>query len=973
MTHLCLLWKYGRCSAVLALLLGTLCTTGCTTPSAPPDIIFEEAPLQVEEEFGLAAQTDVVSSRGKVGVLVIFAKFKDEAPGNDRIPDYGEALFDRDHPGSFTHFYDTMSFGQLQIEGTVVPKRYASNRPASAYRARVSGEFGRYNEFVQEILRKVDRDVDLRAFDNDGPDGEPDSGDDDGRVDYVFVNVLSAPRDFLLKGATGIANLGGFIDDYRSADVSASGNPTRISYQQYHGAILKEGSFAQTAGVMAHEFGHALGLPDLYDKSYDTPAEDSAGIGRWGLMGQGTSGWNGYDGPNPFSPWSLEQLGWIGLNNERLIEVSSDTTGLVISDLYQQGFIYRIPLHTQYIELLTSSVPEYLLLEQRLRTSHYYNRNLPAEGLLAWHVRTFTPSNDHEENKRVNLVCADGLYSDAGHPLGGVADPHEGRDNLDFWAHDVAYRDARGGNLGDATDPFDGDRFTRLDRQSNPATVQWRQYAEANTGFALENIRRQGPHMVVDIKPTHWAGTIRGEVSWGGEIIVDGDLTIAPEGKLFVSKHTRVRFAGTDRLRGGLDPALCEIDIQGDLSIERQKRTSRFNKETKKLEKIVPPPIVFEALVPGDTWYGIRISSTDPGLREPMEERFVLRDTKHGFLTHEDYLASQVATAVTDAPALESVAFELMQNYPNPFDYSTTIPYTLATSGPVRLVIYNSLGQMVRTLVDEHQSEGRQEVVWSGQDGNHQPVASGMYLYRLEVPDQYEANGKMMLLGSGMAQLSIVDSTLQAQGREWSLMAADLTREVATEFGIFAKPSKTQTAFTAGVLWIKLKVLQQFSRDLTGAQIQAQRLSELLSHFDPSPAQRRAVENLPQHLRPGTESTPELAANLNEANQTLAQLVQGHGEEAALFFYMGKWLQTLRIGGLAARSLRVPLSSVVDLSAHAATSRQLDESLRTVAADQALLTSLGRLTDLLEASPRGRGVRDLLDLVESIAEPLTVR
>ena len=71
---------------------------------------------------------------------------------------------------------------------------------------------------------------------------------------------------------------------------------------------------SQTVGAMPHEFGHALGLPDL---DHNGPADDSAGIGRWGLMGWGAQGWHG-DGPNPFCAWSLQQLEWIGLDNERL-------------------------------------------------------------------------------------------------------------------------------------------------------------------------------------------------------------------------------------------------------------------------------------------------------------------------------------------------------------------------------------------------------------------------------------------------------------------------------------------------------------------------------------------------------------------------------------------------------------------------------------------------------------------------------
>ena len=48
----------------------------------------------------------------------------------------------------------------------------------------------------------------------------------------------------------------------------------------------------------------------LYCEGKTDPADDSAGIGAWGLMGLGTLGWNGDDGPNPFSAWSRQALGW---------------------------------------------------------------------------------------------------------------------------------------------------------------------------------------------------------------------------------------------------------------------------------------------------------------------------------------------------------------------------------------------------------------------------------------------------------------------------------------------------------------------------------------------------------------------------------------------------------------------------------------------------------------------------------------
>ena len=74
----------------------------------------------------------------------------------------------------------------------------------------------------------------------------------------------------------------------------------------------------------------------------------------------------------------------------------------------------------------------------------------------------------------------------------------------------------------------------------------------------------------------------------------------------------------------------------------------------------------------------------------------------------------------------------LASNYPNPFNSSTQIPYRVSASGPVRLVIYNALGQPVRTLVDEIQAAGTYQVPWDGRDHSGARVANGVYLYRLQ-------------------------------------------------------------------------------------------------------------------------------------------------------------------------------------------------------------------------------------------------
>lgn len=89
--------------------------------------------------------------------------------------------------------------------------------------------------------------------------------------------------------------------------------------------------------------------------------------------------------------------------------------------------------------------------------------------------------------------------------------------------------------------------------------------------------------------------------------------------------------------------------------------------------------------------------------------------------------------------------FVLSQNYPNPFNPSTTIEFSLPANADVTLDIYNIVGQRVRQLVAEPRSAGAHTVVWDGRAENGQPVASGVYFYRLTA-DDVTISRKMMLL-----------------------------------------------------------------------------------------------------------------------------------------------------------------------------------------------------------------------------------
>jgi hypothetical protein len=102
-------------------------------------------------------------------------------------------------------------------------------------------------------------------------------------------------------------------------------------------------------------------------------------------------------------------------------------------------------------------------------------------------------------------------------------------------------------------------------------------------------------------------------------------------------------------------------------------------------------------------------------------------------------------------PPLVPAGEYVVCNYPNPFKPSasrgtaTVISFSVPDAGEVELVIYNMRGQKVRTLMKCYSAPGSYKAQWDGRDGNHQPVASGVYFAQLITPQRTTAH-KMMLL-----------------------------------------------------------------------------------------------------------------------------------------------------------------------------------------------------------------------------------
>ncbi len=87
-----------------------------------------------------------------------------------------------------------------------------------------------------------------------------------------------------------------------------------------------------------------------------------------------------------------------------------------------------------------------------------------------------------------------------------------------------------------------------------------------------------------------------------------------------------------------------------------------------------------------------------------------------------------------------------LSNYPNPFNPSTTISFSIPVSSNIQILIYNIKGQKVRTVTNESYERGNHSVIWNGNDDSGKTVSSGIYSYKLNINGKTGALKKCLLL-----------------------------------------------------------------------------------------------------------------------------------------------------------------------------------------------------------------------------------
>jgi immune inhibitor A len=341
----------------------------------------------------LGAATDVDTLHCLI-ILVDFTDMQHEWVFHSEPSDFDTLLFSQGstYPGSMTDYYFETSYGQAYLIGQVT----SWLRMPQTYAYYVDGQrgFGDYPHNAQRLTEDAvvaaDPTVDFSIYDNDN----------DGWVDALFV-VHAGP------GYEDTGNL-----DYIHSHAWVTSQPITVDGVQVRRYSMEpeetgSGGFA-TIGVYCHEFGHVLGLPDLYDYGYD-----SDGVGSWSVMAGGSWGGGGAR-PVHFDAWSKTELGWVTPN-----EPTSNLYNERIDAVEYSPDIYRL------FSIGTPST-EYFLVENRQRT--LFDTSLPGDGLVIFHVDEMVPNNDDQAHYKVAVEQADGMFdlennrgSDAGDPWPGTS------------------------------------------------------------------------------------------------------------------------------------------------------------------------------------------------------------------------------------------------------------------------------------------------------------------------------------------------------------------------------------------------------------------------------------------------------------------------------------------------------------------------------------------------------------------------
>jgi len=515
-----------------------------------------------------------------------------------------------------------------------------------------------------------------------GLDFEQFDADGDGFID-AFAMMYAGNTH--CGWAKGMWAGGGGID---SLWVSASGVATGRG--QWIGTASTPG-----IGGFCHESGHSIcHWPDLYDYH-----GDSEGIGRYCLMANFASR------TNPVQPCAYLKYtaGWGAVTT-----LTTSEQGLIVpASSTNTMFKYEHP----------ALISEYFLVENRRQIGR--DAEIPDHGLAVWHIDTNGWNSWNEmlpdQHYMVTLVQADGRW--------------DMEKNV---------------NEGDSTDLYGAPAATALTPNTNPSSGWW---DGSQSDLWIENISESQLSMTFDFN-----------INVPATISVGDVATISRNKSVWVFSVDLENAGPSDAYKviGEITESLpwttvrkasCKYD---DISVGNDERSRGVYLLASDLKSWPDESFFADLYLRWENQWGSVFADTLTLAFHPSGDVSCVAHNVPAGETHQKaerrlFSVSRGEDAAEVGIDVGAYATGLQRNYPNPFNPSTTIPFTLACQERVFLGIYDAGGRLIRNLMDEVMPEGRHDVTWDGRDNAGNQAATGVYFVQLRA-GSYGATIKMALI-----------------------------------------------------------------------------------------------------------------------------------------------------------------------------------------------------------------------------------
>ena len=453
-------WKYADKTAA-GVVVASPFTVGYDQPSALPKKIRRDRPADAPDHSAPSAFLASVSSGGgpdqapQLGsrpTVVILVEFQDRR--SQTTPAAWAQRFFGSAP-SVRDYYNAASYGQFVPTAAAEAHGTANDGIVgwlllNRNHPNTGGNTGDANkQVVRDALIAADPFVNFAAFDTNG----------DGQIspDELLIVVIVAGNEASFGNACTPNVWGHKWQIFGNVtpptlDGKVVGGLGYGQFGEMHCTTQSPPGQQATIGIMVHEMGHLLGLPDLYDTD-----SSSNGIGNWSVMAGGS--WNAVtrsgDTPALFDPWSKFFLSWVTPT-----QVTGTLTNQAIPAAATSSTVF------QFLSGTPAS-GEYFFVENRQRTG--YDAGLPGAGLVIWHIDAAKDGNREE--------CV---------PGGAPACSATTHFKVAVVPADNQFDLERGSNRGDGGDAFPGTTSNRS--LTDTTTPSSRRYSGATTGVSVTSI-----------------------------------------------------------------------------------------------------------------------------------------------------------------------------------------------------------------------------------------------------------------------------------------------------------------------------------------------------------------------------------------------------------------------------------------------------------------------------------------------------